>query len=297
MKSVPQSELDKLTQGDAHGAIYTASLQIVFYAAKPLPELAEGATTVYQMFLKKYGSSLVWYRARSMRSVRKMSPKYVDVFPTLCQAEGIALPNYQAASGSGLQDYLPPVFATGAYGASSWLHFHLPTTVAHDVEGLIDLVSTLAREFPYRSGHVGFSLCWNDWSVDRDIEAPRLIGPLLKRYPGLSLGTPEEICDQNLPPVNWLTLLGPELLKELDGLNGVQQAFAEDDAITVMKMGAGACIRAGESPQLGDVNRKLDLPLYRKVGKYLKELRGDQIVEITGLDEDESEAWLARFDS
>jgi hypothetical protein len=39
------------------------------------------------------------------------------------------------------------------------------------------------------------------------------------------------------------------------------------------------------------------VPLYRKVGSYLKDYRGDQEIELDGLTLKESEAWLARFDS
>src|SRR5262249_38312992 len=102
--------------------------------------------------------------------------------------------------------------------------------------------------------------------------------------------------DQKLPPVNWLTLLGPELLGELGGVGAVHHALS-GDVVSVMSLGPGVCIRAGETPQLGDLNRRDDLPLYRKVGSYLSKYRGTQEIELTGLDEDESEEWLARFDS
>jgi hypothetical protein len=296
MTRVQQSLLDGFVQRDSHGVMYMASLQIVLYANKPLPDLAEGATAAYRLFIQKFGGSVKWYHARSMRAVRKFSQKYAEVFPTLCEEPGLSLPAYQLFNGSGLHDFVPPLFATGYYSAFSWLQLHLPTALADDPDAVLGLVAMLAERFPYRCGHVGFSLCWNDISVTRDIEVPALIGPLLKRYPGFSLGTPGRICDQDLPPVNWLTLIGPELLQKLDGMGGVRKALA-DDAIPVTRMGAGVCIRAGETPQLGDINRKEDLPLYRKVGSYLKDLRGQQEVELYGLDEDESEAWLGRFDS
>jgi Protein of unknown function (DUF3396) len=293
---VQQSLLNGFTQRDSRGVLLTASMQVVLYANKPLPDLAEGATAAYRLFIQKFGGSVNWYHARSMRTARKFSAKYAEIFPTLCGEPGLSLPAYQVFGGSGLQDYLPPVFATGYYSAFSWLQLHLLTVLADDPDAVLRLVATLAERFPYRCGHVGYSLCWNNMSVARDIEVPALIGPLLKRYPGVSVGTPGELCDQELPPVNWLTLLGPELLQKLDGLGGVKQALA-DDSISVTQMGAGVCIRAGETPQLGDVNRKDDLPLYRKVGSYLKDLRGQQEIELDGLDEDESEAWLGRFDS
>ena len=106
----------------------------------------------------------------------------------------------------------------------------------------------------------------------------------------------DEICDQGLPPVNWVTLLGPELQQKLGGFAPVQQAFADEPAIAVAALGQGVVVRAGETPQLGDRNRRDDVPLYRRVGAYLKAFRGDQEIELDGLTLEESEKWLARFD-
>jgi hypothetical protein len=189
------------------------------------------------------------------------------------------------------------VFATGAYGAFSWLQVHLPPSLANDWKELLTLLTAMARPFPYRYGTVGLSLCWNDMSVDRDNQVPKLIGPLLKRYPGFNVGTPRELTDQDLPPVNWVTLLGPELLQTLGGITKVRRAFSNDKAISVVSLDGGAFIRAGETPQLGDRNRRDNLPLYRKVGSYLKDYRGRQEIELDGLTLEESEKWLARFDS
>ena len=221
----------------------------------------------------------------------------MEVFSTLCKEEGaIALPPYCVFNGSGIQDYLPPAFATGAYHEFSWLQVHLPPALINDWEELLSLLTGLGRGFPFRCGHVGLSLCWNKLSADRVSRVPALIGPLHKRYPGFSLGNSGELCDQDLPPVNWLTLIGPELLRGLGGIAKVRKALS-DDAISVIPLGAGVCIRAGESPQLGDRNRKDDLPVYRKVGSYLKDYRGHQKIELYGLTLKESEVWLARFDS
>lgn len=298
MSQVQAPSLEKFTQRDEDGALYTASLQIVLYANKPLAELAEGAIASYRLFIERFGGSVTYYLASSMRRARRFSEKYMEVFPTLCKAEGeIALPPFCVFNGSGIQDYLPPAFATGEYVEFSWLQLHLPPALTNDWEKLLALLTGVAKGFPFRCGHVGLSLCWNKLSADRVSRAPVLIGPLHKRYPGFSLGNPVELCDQDLPPVNWLTLLGPELLRKLGGIAKVRKAFSGDDAISVIPLGPGVCIRAGESPQLGDRNRGDNLPVYRKVGSYLKDYRGQQKIQLEGLTLEESENWLARFDS
>jgi hypothetical protein len=299
MSQVPQISLERFTQRDEHGVMYTVSVEIVLYTRKQKPELAAGAIACYGLFLERFRHSLNWYIASAMRKARRFSEEYADIFPTLCKEpdKRFPLPFFRVFNGSEIRDYLPPIFATSSAGDfSSCLQIHLPPELATEWDDLLTLLSRLAGAFPFRYGHVGYALCWNDLSVDRDIEVPALIGPLLKRHPGFSLGNPFELSDQNLPPVNWLTLIGPELLENLGGVNVVLEALS-DDAISVMPLGPGVCIRAGETPQLGDLNRGDDLPVYRKVGSYLKDYRGGPEIELTGLDEEESEAWLARFDS
>jgi hypothetical protein len=291
-----QPSWEKFTKRDENGALYTPSLQIALYAKQPLPKLSAGAIACYELIIERFGGKLDWYLAESMRKARRFSDKYAEVFPTLCRKSDPGLPLYRVFHGSGLQDFLPPVFATGAYSDYSWLQVHLPPELANDWQAVLALLAAMAEPFPFRCGTVGFSLCWNDMSVDRDIQVSKLLGPLLKRYPGFNLGTPRELTDQNLPPVNWLTLLGPELLTKLGGIAKVRKAFS-DEAISVMPIGHGGLIRAGEFPQIGDRNRGDDLPLYRKVGSYLKDYRGDQEIELDGLTLSASEKWLARFDS
>lgn len=291
------SELEKFTERDKHGTMFTASLQIALYAKKPLPELADGAIACYRVFLRQFGKSVKIYLAGTMRKVRRFSDKYAEIFPTLCKESGVGLPLYRVFNGTDLQDFNPPVFATGAYRDFSWLQVHLPPSMATDWKALLALLTAMAEPFPFRYGTVGLSLCWNDMSVDRDNEVPSLIGPLLKRHPGFNLGTPRELTDQAMPPVNWLTLLGPELLEKVGGIAKLRRAFSDDKAISVMPLGDGVLIRAGEFPQVGDRNRRDTVPLYRKVGSFLKKYRGDQEIELDGLTLEESERWLARFDS
>jgi hypothetical protein len=293
----PEALLEKFTETDEYGTLYSASLQIALFANQPLQELAAGATACYRLFMDRFGVDVERYHTGSMRQVRAFSAKYADVFPTLCQEKGVSLPRYKIFRGKQkLLDYIPPVFQTSAYHEFSALQLHLPPKVADAPNDLLGFVSKLAEAFPFRCGYVGYSLCWDDQSADRGPVVPRLIGPLHKRYPGFALGNPRLIADHPLPPVNWLTLLGPEVVERLGEIARVRKDL-KDRAISVEPRGAGICIRAGEAPQLGDRNRGDDLPLYRKVGTYLKDHRGREYVELDGLDANESEAWLARFDS
>lgn len=297
MTNQPLVLSDEFAATDEHGTLYSASLQIVLFAAQPLPELAKGALACYRLFMQRFGKDVERYHATNMKQARAFSAKYADVFPTLCQEKGISLPRYKIFRGKEKPDhYLPPVFQTAAYHEFSALQLHLPPAIAEDQKGLLDLVSKLAAAFPFRCGYAGYSLCWDDQSANRSVLVPPKIAPLHKRYPGFAWGIPRVLADHPLPPVNWLTLLGPEVVEKLGGVSKVSKDL-KDKEISVSPMGAGVGIRAGEAPQIGDRNRGDDLPLYRKIGTYLKNYRGKEYLELKGLDADESEAWLARFDA
>ena len=149
MNQVPADILEKFTQRDEDGALYTLSLEIALTADKPLAELAEGAIACYRLFIEKFGGSLTWYLADSMRRARRFSEKYVDIFPTLCKEEAdIALPRYRVFNGSGIQDYLPPVFSTGEFDEFSWLQIHLPPTLSNDWDELLTLLNRAGERIP-----------------------------------------------------------------------------------------------------------------------------------------------------
>jgi len=291
--------LDTFHATDFHGALYTVSLQIALYTREPPAALAAGATTCLRLFTDRYGAHVRLFHRYPMRKPKPFARRQIaELGKVIRTTDDDGLPSFRVWNGHNLSDYRAPVFATGSYSDYSWLQVQVPPEAAEDWKLLHALLGALGAAFPFRCGHVGLALCWNDLSVDRDIEVPRLIGPHLKRYPGFTSATPEELCDQDpLPPVNWLTLLGPAVVKPLGGIAAIRKKLASTKSISVMPLGKGVLIRAGDLPQLGDTKRGDDLPLYRKVGAYLRKYRGTQTIELDGLSERGSKAWLARFDA
>lgn len=289
---------EDLTQQDEYGMVVCPSVEATLYSDESLSKLAEGVIACYRLFLDRFGSELQSFLASAMVKAQKFSQKKADVFPTLCGDPKLAtLPMFRVFRGAGNMDYMPPVFMAGStLNRFSCLQVQLPHTYADRPEDVLAFLGQLASNFPYRSGYAGLALCWNDLSVDRETVVPALIKPLLKRHPGLSPGLGRNLASQPMAPCNWLTLLGPGLLAAAGGLSRVKGDLA-GDGISVIEMGHGACIRAGDVPKLGDLNRQDDLPLYRRVGAYLKPWRTYQKFRLKGMDFEETEAWLARFDS
>ena len=68
--------------------------------------------------------------------------------------------------------------------------------------------------------------------------------------------------------MNWLTLLGAKLTTGLAGAKSLAKAVPK--GVSVLTLGpGGVVIRAGEAPQVGNVNRNDLLPLYHAVGQLV----------------------------
>lgn len=292
------AQLATLAQRDDYGIAFSPSFEVTLYSGEPRPRIASPAIACYQRFLEQHGADVTSYLASAMTKSQKFTAAKREVFPTLCADERLdTLPMFRAFRGAGNMDYSPPVFMTGGFSRKfSCVQVQLPPDYVHRPEQALDVVARMASNFPYRSGYAGIAVCWNELSVDRETTVPPHLKPLLKRYPGLSPGIPRTLSEQPMPPYNWLTLLGPELLETVGGRSRVQRELS-GGGISVLEMGDGVCIRAGDYPELGDRNRQDTLPLYRRIGAYFKPFRVYETIRIKGMDFEETEEWLARFDS
>jgi hypothetical protein len=137
---------------------------------------------------------------------------------------------------------------------------------------MVQFVSKLAEALPYRSAYASPALSrgWEDMAHVR--EGARHIVPIACRHPGYDL--PENQATTSFMPrtkcrgSRWLTLLGPALLEELGGRDVLRNKL--DPGVAVMAGGDGVLLRAGERPELGDVNRAEFAPLLRSVAAAIE---------------------------
>jgi hypothetical protein len=135
--------------------------------------------------------------------------------------------------------------------------------------------------------------------VERELEKVNRFW--LFRFPGLSFGDPLTFmvfAEDGIPGVNWLTFLGARQIERLGGEKVVRESLPEEVDVATFNNGA-LMIRAGEKPELGDVNRNNKLPLYGKVGNAFKSLRiSDErlsYMKIAGLSSEDVRDWYNRF--
>ena len=122
---------------------------------------------------------------------------------------------------------------------------------------------------------------------------------LSQRYPGIDIPDLDGdlyVIKNGIKCVNWLTFLNKAYCDRLGGVEGMHKSLGGD--IMVHLLANGVIIQAGPRPEIGDVNRRARLPLYRKVGRVLASLRAkDHPPFIPSADDDATEKWLGRFDS
>jgi hypothetical protein len=97
---------------------------------------------------------------------------------------------------------------------------------------------------------------------------------------------------------NWITVLADTFMARVGGIDTLRQALGEP--FELYEYPGGVMIVAGTTPEIGDRNRNLDTPLYRRLARVLKPIRVTFHPAVHGLDggfdRQEFEAWLARFD-
>jgi len=177
---------------------------------------------------------------------------------------------------------------------SGGLHFEL----------LRECVLTWAKRLRPAHGLAGLSVKTTDSTEDGPF-----IYPTLKKYIGLDAYFPlnfsfnAKTVYNRIKCVNWLTVLGDEIIEELDGLAVLKKALEPE--CTLYPYPGGVLIQAGEAPRLGDIkvpgSSELIKP-YRKVAAITKRVRFmDYKNELFRVDkslnaEDEARKWVSRFD-
>ena len=94
---------------------------------------------------------------------------------------------------------------------------------------ILDFLQWALADFPLRSGYVGYSLLWNDLVDSINTRALSFAIDKHKRYPGLSSNDVYAFSlrsSTGIMHVNWITLLGPELVDKLGGRQDIERQLA-----------------------------------------------------------------------
>lgn len=196
-----------------------------------------------------------------------------------------------------------------------------PSFVQADPDRYLAQVLDWCARLQPMHGQAGFAPVYENGA---ETEHMRETWPYLARFPGLSYPLPYPIAAEGhghrrISGTNWLTILDNRLLEELGGAAHLPRRLAEAWAtiidqpagtdlppgVTLHEYDGGVVIRAGEHPQLGDVNMGNIPETYRTVSAALRPWRFedyqqnpmDLIRVPRPLDAyEETLNWLGRFD-
>ncbi|RKH66755.1 DUF3396 domain-containing protein [Corallococcus aberystwythensis] len=151
------------------------------------------------------------------------------------------------------------------------LEFHLPVEFLDErgPEWIRSLAIDLGRELPWNSGHTGLSLELGSW--------PKTLTPRLheatRRYPGFDLNRLNTLAlylGTKLRPPAWLTFLGPPVLNELGGTEGLRSRLHSPSTQVEALSPDRAVVSLGPVPEAGDLEAGDTLPAYRELSRVLE---------------------------
>ena len=131
-----------------------------------------------------------------------------------------------------------------------------------------ELALKLASHLPYDSGYS--SLIFNTSAQFTTVT--RQIDKLCFRYPGVDVLNQRVSWDigTRVPGAYWLTFLGPPVLGELGGVEGLRARLSAPGTTVQPLEDHRAVVTLGEWPEAGDLEAGEDLPAYRELARVLE---------------------------
>ncbi|MCK6523616.1 DUF3396 domain-containing protein [Myxococcota bacterium] len=165
----------------------------------------------------------------------------------------------------------------------------------------VQLVMDLCHALQPDHGYAGLGLTTSALEGTSD-GVMQVAVPIAKRFRGVEFEyfyyhVSEVTKYQKIKGINWLTILAPRWVESVGG--GEKLEVALQGKATIHAAGPCFILRAGPGPRLGDANTNEDMSAYEAVSRALRPIRlkeMDCLAPYHGLDDDETAAWLARFD-
>jgi len=294
------------TLKDGKRTLAAPCVEVVAFSYAAPAANGKGFDHCLRSFAKRYCKSLKFYRTGDMKKFRAVDSRTLDAPYHWFKDEKVLakkMLSFIAHSGDADRSMAPPGLDLTLWGFDDPPRFvfrmALPVAAADAPDDLVAFAQEALAEFPIENGHCGYSFLWHEATDDDEVCA--WAGPLMLRHPGLGYGssmTLSNAASKGVVAVSWLTFLGAKTAADLGGAKALKSAASPEIAVLPVDHG-GVLLRAGKSPQLGDVNRHDMLPVYRAVGRLVSPRRApDEALDdlmILGMSEEAAHGWLRRF--
>ena len=303
MKEI-ETVLEKLTYQEDGFVYMKPCLDITLYWSGSVFDRSDDILRFYQQCLDVLGGSFAYFRTETMTKARPLKKDTLGLLPFWFQKTNIKRDIYMLflESGSAPDETSDRAFALEAAPGMGYVRLVLPTSfISESVAPYLDLARNMGQMFSYDFGQAGFAINWNHLGENKR-GVLRVMNSLANRYPGLDMSYPfctKFIASKGIKCANWLTFLNTDYCDRLGGLPVLRKKF--DKSVVIHDANNnGVIIQAGPLPEIGDVNRQKNLPIYHQVGKELAPIRCREHPPIFGpggfADKEVTEKWLSRFD-
>ncbi len=285
-------------------------VELVVVVNGPLRPVMAQYQSIFDAFIARFGDRVrlcQGYDDKGMRPYRPEEWSEVERWLGIVSPESPTARGAHFQAGEPERSGEPPVFdalhlARLPELARSGLRIGVPIEVLdQNAEGFARWVATLIDDLHLTYAFCGPALCWNpEYPEVERLFRTRAV-PKLLRHPGLGHGDLALFvlhADAGLVAVNWITAVSAVGLRRLGGSAALARALPAECVVTESRIGA-AIIRAGQLPEIGDVNRQDHVPLYQAVARALGPLWCSEDysrqINLMYFDEEAGHAWLRRF--
>ncbi|MCL4204035.1 MAG: DUF3396 domain-containing protein [Pirellulaceae bacterium] len=301
---------ENLRLRDADGAYLARdNVVIAFFGKCPFADVVKGAKYCVDRFLDIVpGAALKWSvmgmnsgsfkpltdkslaRCRAMLTVATAKQK--DVHFRLLGPEkfgpdyGLYVNGYKSPSEEGFLDQ------------TNTIELRFPREFIRETgdDAFVALVTDLFEKLPCDSGYASAAICFgreSQWD-----KASTFLVPAALRSHGFDI--PNNLSTGNslgklCRGARWLTILSNELLGQVGGIDSLKKQLA--DGVEIIECSHGVLLRAGRTPEIGDVNRQQTTPLLASVAHAIEAVTffGDSSLRPLFGDAERQERWERRF--
>lgn len=298
--------IQKLEHQKAKVPIVKLCFGISLYTEKPLSAFPKAVIKAFTRFNSIVGEeSLCFYATETMSKHKAVTPRAREMLkdwfgPAAPANESYGIEYHNGAAFNAAPSIKFEVSGTEAVDGeraetATLIRMSLPAEwgTAKSAQAL-ELTTELCELLPFRSGSAGFAFEYSRYYEEEALD--HAISSSM-RHPGIDIHDSVNDCHavdfDGVRGVGWLTILDSKFMKQLGKLPKLKHC-------EVIPIKAGAIIKAGPAPAIGDVNRKDNLPAYREAFKLVQPLTEVAIERSPWFDidtdaEERTMAWLKRF--
>jgi Protein of unknown function (DUF3396) len=183
--------------------------------------------------------------------------------------------------------------------SATWVQMTLPPSFIADgrLEDFVSWVERLSELVSYSSAYCSPSLVFFENDIPGAFKVIRAAAARFRGYDIQFNRRLQMFIDDKCRGARWLTFLSNPIAAQLGGASGLRKSVGSP--VTVRSLTNGVMLRAGELPEVGDVNRREGTPLLSAVAKAIEPVTlfddGGLWLYLAERDDDALRRWERRF--